>query len=49
MELEDIYRENYPIVYGYLLSMCANPDEAEELTAQTFFRGGMRKVARLAN
>ena len=38
MELEDIYRENYPIVYGYLLSMCANPDEAEELTAQTFFR-----------
>ena len=38
MELEEIYRENYPIVYGYLLSLCANPDEAEELTAQVFFR-----------
>lgn len=38
MELEDIYKENYPIVYGYLLSLCGNPDEAEELTAQTFFR-----------
>ena len=38
MELEDIYRENYPIVYGYLLSLCGNPDEAEELAAQTFFR-----------
>ena len=34
MELEDIYKENYPIVYGYLLSLCGNPDEAEELTAQ---------------
>ena len=38
MELEDIYKENYPVVYGYLLSLCGNPDEAEELTAQTFFR-----------
>ena len=38
MELEDIYKENYPIVYGYLLSMCHDPHEAEELTAQTFFR-----------
>ena len=38
MEMEDIYKENYPIVYGYLLSLCKNPDEAEELTAQTFFR-----------
>lgn len=38
MELEDIYRENYSIVYGYLLSLCADPHEAEELTAQTFFK-----------
>lgn len=38
MTLEDIYRENYPIVYGYLLSLCADPHEAEELTAQTFFK-----------
>ena len=38
MTLEDIYLENYPIVYGYLLSLCADPHEAEELTAQTFFK-----------
>jgi len=38
VELEDVYRENYPIVYGYLLSLCGDPYEAEELTAQTFFR-----------
>ena len=38
MELEEMYMENYPIVYGYLLSLCRDPDEAEELTAQTFFR-----------
>ena len=38
MTLEDIYRENYPIVYGYLLSLCADSYEAEELTAQTFFK-----------
>ena len=38
MDLEDIYRENYPIVYGYLLSLCMDPYEAEELTAQTFFK-----------
>lgn len=38
MDLEDIYRENYPIVYGYLLSLCADPQEAEELTAQAFFK-----------
>lgn len=38
MTLEDIYCENYPIVYGYLLSLCADPGEAEELTAQTFFK-----------
>lgn len=38
MELEDIYKENYAIVYGYLLSLCNDPHEAEELTAQTFFR-----------
>ena len=38
MELEDIYKENYPIVYGYLLSLCNDPHDAEELAAQTFFR-----------
>ena len=38
MTLEDIYLNNYPIVYGYLLSLCGDPNEAEELTAQTFFK-----------
>ncbi len=38
MDLEEIYVENYPIVYGYLLSLCGDPGEAEELTAQTFFK-----------
>ena len=38
MTLEDIYIENYPIVFGYLLSLCGDPVEAEELTAQTFLK-----------
>lgn len=38
MTLEEIYLDNYPIVYGYLLSLCGDPVEAEELTAQTFFK-----------
>ena len=38
MTLEEIYLENYPIVFGYLLSLCKDPVEAEELTSQTFFK-----------
>ncbi len=38
MDLEEIYVENYPIVYGYLLSLCGDPDEAEDLAAQTFYK-----------
>ena len=38
MTLEEIYIENYPIVYGYLLSLCGDPVEAEELSSQTFFK-----------
>ncbi len=38
MTLEEIYRENYPIVYGYLLSLCEDPLLAEELTAETFLK-----------
>lgn len=34
--LEDFYRKNYPIVYGYLLSLCNEPHLAEEFTAETF-------------
>ena len=36
--LEAFYRENYRIVYGYLLSLCGDPTQAEELTADTFCR-----------
>ena len=36
--LEDFYRENYRIVYGYLLALCGDPTQAEELTAETFCR-----------
>ena len=36
--LEAFYKENYRIVYGYLLSLCADPTLAEELTAETFYK-----------
>ena len=36
--MEDFYRENYPIVYGYLLDLCGDAALAEELTAATFCR-----------
>ena len=38
MTQEDIYRDNYPIVYGYLLSLCGDIPLAEDLTAETFFK-----------
>lgn len=38
MTQEDIYLENYPIVYGYLLSLCADIPLAEDLTAETFVK-----------
>lgn len=36
--IEAFYRENYRIVYGYLLSLCGDAAQAEELTAETFCR-----------
>ena len=36
--IEEFYKCNYPIVYGFLLSLCADPVMAEELTAETFVR-----------
>lgn len=36
--IEAFYRENYQIVYGYLLSLCGDAVQAEELTADTFCR-----------
>ena len=38
MTQEEIYEENYPIVYGYLLSLCGDIPLAEDLAAETFFR-----------
>ena len=38
MTQEDIYNENYPIVYGYLLSLCGDIPLAEDLAAETFFK-----------
>lgn len=36
--LDQFYRQNYPIVYGYLLSLCCDSHLAEDLTAETFVR-----------
>ena len=35
---ESFYRDNYPIVYGYLLSLCGDRHQAEELTATVFLK-----------
>ena len=36
--LEKFYRDNYRIVYGYLLSLCGEPAVAEDLASETFLR-----------
>ena len=36
--LEAFYKENYPIVRGYLLSLGANPWQADDLTSETFLK-----------
>lgn len=36
MNLEQFYMRNYPIVFGYLFSLCADRALAEDLTSETF-------------
>ena len=36
--MEDLYNEYSKLVYNYLNSLCTNPDLAEELTQETFYK-----------
>lgn len=36
--IEDIYRDHAKLVYHFLLSLCHQPDLAEELTQETFYQ-----------
>ena len=38
MHLEQFYRENYHIVFGYLLSLCGSKAMAEDLTSEPFLK-----------
>lgn len=40
---EAFYKENYPIVYGYLLSLCGDPALAEDIAAEAFLKA-MEKI-----
>lgn len=39
MDMEQFYKNNYRIVYGYLFSLCRDRNWAEDLTSETFLRG----------
>lgn len=45
LDLEDLYRKNYHIVYGYVLSLCGNISLAEDITSETFLRA-FRQIKR---
>ena len=45
--IEAFYRDNYHIVYGYLLSLCADPTLAEDLTSETLPNALNAKAFRL--
>lgn len=38
MTIEELYRENHQLVYGFVLSLCGDPALAEDLAAETFLR-----------
>ena len=38
MNLEQFYKDNYRIVYGYLYSLCGDRGWAEDLTSETFLK-----------
>lgn len=38
MNLEQFYKENYRIVFGYLYSLCGDLHMAEDLTSETFLK-----------
>jgi RNA polymerase sigma-70 factor (ECF subfamily) len=37
-DLDSMYKENAKMVYKFLLSLCREPDTAEELTQETFYQ-----------
>lgn len=37
-EIEQIYEKYYTVIYKYLLCLTKNPDIAEELTQETFYK-----------
>ena len=37
-KLDEIYKDNYLLVYKYLLSITHNEDLSEELTQETFYK-----------
>lgn len=39
--MEQVYKENFKIVYKYLFCLTHNEDVAEELTQETFYRAVM--------
>lgn len=44
MTLEEFYKKNYPIVFGYLFSLCGDRTMAEDLASETFLRA-MQKIS----
>ena len=38
MDFDQLYKEQFPVVYHYLAGLCGNQALAEELTQETFCR-----------